>query len=186
MKNFKIAFLMLFSVTLFNCDSDDDNNTNTDVPAVSFDVTSVIALAPNSDITNLVTFNGQNAALYTTELSVGSTLRVGRPEGLGTNDIFTYDEVIVSFEDNGEIIEINFDENTFISSDGFLQYIIPAGQPSNYFDLDEITVFEIQAIDANATVDIDYKYEMSVFIERDNITYGPYFIDPKIRVKSLN
>lgn len=184
MKKFKLVFAIILSITLFACDSNDDDNTTTETPSVIVDVDAIIALAPNSDITSLVTFNGQNAATYTTELNVGSSLRVDRPGGLLPNDIFTYSDIIVSVDVAGELIELGFDEFTFISDDGNLQFIIPAGQPSNYFDLTEVTVFELQAIDADATLDIDYKYDMEVFVERNSVVFGPYYIDPKIRIKS--
>jgi len=181
MKRNNLIFLFVFLI-LTACNSD-DNTSSTDNPVVTLDVDSVIALPPNSDITNLVSFNGQNAATFTSELDLGDGLLVGRPDGLAPDDVFVYSTIIVSRDINGTLVEVNFDEINFISDDTNLQFVIPPGQPSNYFDLLEVEVFELRAI-GNEMNDVDYKYDLEVFITRSGIEYGPYFIDPKIRIKS--
>lgn len=182
LKSFLVFTLICFA---FSCSSDDSSSTVVDSPAVTLDITSVVALPPGSDITNLVSFNGQNAGTYTSELDLGKSLRVGRPDGLQSGVEFVYTSFVIFLDTGTELIELEIDETTFTSSDGNLQFVIPEGQPSTYFEQEEVEVFEIRAINNDVT-DIDYKYNIEVYITRNDIEFGPYLIDPKIRVKSLN
>lgn len=189
MKNFKLLFIAILAITFISCDSDDDSNTLTnDTPTVSFDVDAVIALPAFSDITSLVTVNGQPAADYLSELEVGARLILERPDGLLVSDILLYDFLVV-FDTEG--IEIGFDNN-LLSSDSNLSLIVPDGEPSDYYGANGFPDFEtgvptiiIEAVDNDQT-DVDYKYEFDITIERGGTVFGPYTIDPKIRIKSLN
>ena len=185
MKHLKSFFVISLVLIAFACSSDDSSSTVVDSPAVTIDIASVIALPPGSDITSLVSFNGQNAGTYISELDLGTSLRVGRPDGLVADVEFVYTSFEIFLDSGTELIPLDIDETTFTTSDGNLQFVIPEGQPSTYFEQESIEVFEIRAID-NDVMDINYKYNIEVFITRNDVESGPYIIDPKIRVKSVN
>ncbi|MFY9242596.1 MAG: hypothetical protein WAO74_06180 [Polaribacter sp.] len=174
--------ILLFSAILFSCSSSDSETPLIEAPNITFDVNAAILLAPGSDITSLVTFNGQPAATYTSTLELNSILSVGRPGGLLASDEFIYDNVVFK-DNNGE--EVIIDENTLISSDGNLKITVPAGKPADYYDGNyDIDVFNVQAIKTSSTGDIDYKYDLYVIIKRNGTEYGPFLIDPKIKIRS--
>lgn len=174
MKAIKFIFLYALSIVALACSSDDSRNKNNDSPVLTFDVNAVIARANNSDITNLVMLNGQNAAIYTSVIEVGNTIRLGRPEGLSASDQFFYEELFLYLDNNGELTEVYFDDMSGISNDGNLQINLSAEN------------FKITAINTEDTTDTNYKYEMKVSLRIGGVNYGPYIIDPKIRIKSLN
>ncbi|MGJ8743144.1 hypothetical protein [Polaribacter sp.] len=184
MKTTNLLYVFLISTILLSCSSSNDDSEQgaSDVPSVTFDVDEVIALTAGTDISNLVSFNGEPAATYTTELNVNSTLTVGRPDGLLATDELEYYDVVVK-NSSGDIVD--FDEVTNISNDGFLKLVIPDGKPSDYYNGNEpVDIFEIQAINADEQSDIEYKYDLEIYIIRNNVIYGPYIIDPKIRIRA--
>ena len=183
MKKINLIYLFIVTTILVGCSSSDNTQDLSDTPTVSFDVDAIIALTPGQDISSLVSFNGQSAATYTSELELNGILNVGRPEGLLSTDEFEYYDVLIKDIDNNEI---EFDETTYISEDGNLKFVVPNGKPSDYYinsDDYTIDVFEIQAINADAQSDIEYKYDLEVMITRNGTEYGPYIIDPKLRIR---
>lgn len=185
MKKLNSLLLLFIAFTLSSCLKEIERvDPPNEVPKVSFDVATAIALQSGSDITNLVTFNGEPAGTFTTELTVDSKLTVGRPEGLAETDELEY-TYITLFNSDGEEVEVNPDTQTTI--DGNLKFVVPDGKSLDYYvNAEKIDVFEIQAINADANVDLDYKYDLEVYITRDGTRYGPYIIDPKIKIRSLN
>ncbi|RNC86235.1 MAG: hypothetical protein ED556_08020 [Winogradskyella sp.] len=184
MKNIRLLLLLVTALTFTACPDDDILALFNDLPSVNFDVATVIALPSGADITNLVTFGGVNAADYRSDLSLNETVTVSRPDGLLPTDGFLYVTAVI-FDDQD--VEVEFDEVTNISSDGNLELVVPDGEPADYYDNpDGVPSFILRAIDADQAVDIDYKYLVEVTIERNDIIFGPYTIDPKIRIKSVN
>ncbi|ARV08542.1 hypothetical protein BTO05_02380 [Winogradskyella sp. PC-19] len=184
MKNLKFLFIFILAISISSCGDDDSVQLQDDTPAVSFDVDAIIALPAFTDITSLVTFNGVVSDNYTTELEVNERLFLGRPDGLLPTDIFIYDFLVVFDE---EINENGFDNN-LLSADSNLQLVVPNGEPTDYYNPSGsvdygVPQIIILAVDNDPT-DIEYKYDLEVTIERGGVVFGPYTIDPKIRIKS--
>ena len=187
MKKTKIITLLVISLLFVNCitnnEKEEDLTIVNDEPEITFNVDAVIALAADSDITELVTFNGEPAGTYTSELQLEETLTVGKPTFGNPNDQLKY--VDVTLFKNGEEVELNFETQT--SEDGNLKLVIPDGKPFNYYlNPDNVDIIAFQAVNAEEDADIDYKYDLEVMIIRDNVEYGPYIIDPKIKIRALS
>ncbi|MEN0003244.1 MAG: Calx-beta domain-containing protein [Bacteroidota bacterium] len=76
---------------------------------------------------------------------------------------------------------ILFPENAveFLTTDtisNFLEFITPDTFPS--------PTIEYQVIAADPFEDVEWKYNLFFLVERDGVQYGPFFIDPKIRIPS--
>ncbi|MDT0558835.1 hypothetical protein RM697_09255 [Ichthyenterobacterium sp. W332] len=192
MKFFK-PLLLLFTVLLFTCSSDDDGGDNAPVvitPTISVDVNVVLALPDGSDITNLVNFGqpiGVSSADWEVELEIGDILTLGQPTGFASGDVLFYD-VIVFFDDVGEEV----DEVTLAEYLDFINCVKDDGTPDPECDdtlsaLEYYTTFSMTSVDAEDDFDINYKYSMEVYIAREGETdRGPFIIDPKIKIKSRN
>ncbi|WP_431134074.1 hypothetical protein [Psychroserpens mesophilus] len=193
MKISKFILLVVLSITIFSCGSDDDDNDSQEPqnvninPTITINTDAVIALPPDSDITGLVDFgqpNGVSTSDYLVELTLNDLFTLKRPEGLLPGDVFLifdiefYDELdgLVDYEDDVE---------------PFLGLVIPDGQPSDYYTSTEATnegvpVVIFRADNALDNNDLDWKYNIICYITRDGTEYGPYIIDPKIKIKSTN
>jgi hypothetical protein len=180
-----LGFCLLVIFTI-SCNSDDDNNNTIPQgvniePNITIDLAAILALPANSDITDLVNFGqpaGVSTADYQVELGLNDRLTLGQPQGLPAGDLFLYD-----FFDFFDEFEEPVDESTV---DLYLESVVPSGEPVNYYDLDEIPLVIIRARDAQEDSDLDWKYDIYCNIISNDITFGPYRIDPKIRIKSRN
>ncbi len=187
-------FLLLLSVVLITaCNSDDDGNNGEIIVEQNFsaDVDAIIALPPGSDISFLVNFGqpaGQSAAEAETEVELNNTLEIGRPTGLQNDDIFVYNDIVFR-DENGEIIPPTGLDGLII--DGKLEFVVPQvildvlpNTTATVYYSANYTDFALKVIDAEDDIDTILKYDIECSIERGGQVFGPYFIDPKIRVKS--
>lgn len=182
MKISKCILLTILSLSLFTCGSDDDSTEETPeltiiTPSTSIaDVDAILALPANSDITDLVSFgqaSGISTADHETILELNDIFRLERPEGLLPGDIFYYGGLYFSDLDGEEIGE------GFVSN--FLERNIPSGEPLDYYDFPVPNY--IYDVIGNSLNDLEWKYDIECFIIRDGTEYGPYWIDPKVRLK---
>lgn len=188
MKKLKnLLVLFTFTFILFNCSTAEEAVLKEiETPSVVFNVDNVIALPAGTDITNQVTFDGQPAATFTTELEINDQLKIEKPGGIPAADSLVYVGGTV-YDSTGEIVEFEpFNlKGDAVSTDGNLYLIVPTGEPINYYeDISgggvPIIIFE----PANQFAeDIEYKYDLEIMITRAGVEYGPYKIDPKIKIK---
>lgn len=189
MENLRVLIVLSISLVFTNClkniEKDVDATLINDEPEITFNVDAVIAQQPDSDITDLVTFNGEPADTYTSALKLQETLTVGKPNFGNPNDELRY--VNVRLFKNDIEIALNFETQT--SEDGNLKLVIPDGKPINYYfpeNIDNVDIVSFKAVSAEQNADIDYKYDLEVMIIRNLEEYGPYIIDPKIKIRSIN
>ena len=187
MKNFKNVTLLLLTFIIFNCTpAEEAVLKEIDIPSVVFNVDTVIALPAGTDITNQVTFDGQPAASFTTELEINDQLKIEKPGGIPASDSLVYVGGTV-YDANGEVVEFEpFNlKGDGVSTDGNLYLIVPSGEPVNYYeDLSGGGIPTIIFEPANqGSADIEYKYDLEIMITRNGTEYGPYKIDPKIKIR---
>lgn len=192
MKRLKKLSIVLFSVILFNCGNDNDALPVAldDTPTVSINIASAITLPPNSDITNLVTLNGQVASDYISELEIGKKLTLAAPGQAKSAFEVKYTGLEV-FKDQGKDILVQFEpliNGDFLSIDGNLKLVLPPGQFNlEYYGFSEdVPTLVVEASDASTTSVLEYSYNLIVNIYEGATVYGPYIIDPKIRIKRRN
>lgn len=185
MKISKLILLTIFSLSLFTCssdDSDDDNQTVTKViPDTSIeDVDAILALPPDSDITNLISFgqpNGVSTADHESVVEKNDRFVLDKPEGLLPTDVFVYQNIY--FYDELDT-EVPFEDGM----DQYLKLVIPSGESNSYYDNNPTKViFKTIYVD---DYDLNVKYDIECTITRDGTVYGPYIIDPKLRIKGSN
>ncbi|WP_456442216.1 hypothetical protein [Psychroserpens sp.] len=180
----KFILLAMFSLSLFTCGSDDDSIDDTleltiitPSPSIA-NVDAILALPADSDITDLVSF-GQATGVSTADvlsvLELNDQFVLQRPAGLLPDDIFIY-ENIYFYDEIDELIEFEGE------IDQYLELIIPIGETADYYELSPTTVI-LQVIDADIDFDLNWKYDIECYIERGGVSYGPFIIDPKMRVK---
>lgn len=181
----------VLGLLMLSCDEDDNEEVQQIIEerlpidilsSISVDIDDIVALPIGSDITNLVDFGqpaGVSAADYTVELEVDDTFTLSPPSGLGTGDSFLY-SAFFFLDENGD----PFDETQFLSSDfpEDTQFIADPEDP----DFEVFDRIRFTAIDAEDENDRLLKYDIEIFIFREttNEFIGPYFVDPKIQIKS--
>ena len=197
MKLIKNLSLLLIFILLVSCGSDDDGGgTTNDVfaPTITLDASTAITRPAGSDITDLIDFGqgtGIPASDYTVELDINDRLQLRQPSGLSSDFTLWYSRVDF-FEENpldpGQF-DIPVDEQDVIGV--WLNFEIPSSASFTPDPLittgsgDLFTELDLFAINQDSD-NIDYKYDIRVVIEQNGTLFGYYFIDPKIRVKSLN
>ncbi|WP_033958531.1 hypothetical protein [Psychroserpens jangbogonensis] len=187
MKISKFIFLAILTITIASCGSDDDSGSGTPdqiviTPSVSIgDIDGILALPPGTDITDLISFgqpNGVSTADQESVLELGERFVLARPAGLLSTDIFIYD-AIYFFDELDE--EIDYD--LFISQ--YLTLVIPSGESASYYEEAPTTVL-LNVDDVEDEFDLNWKYDIECYIVRESVEYGPFIIDPKLRLKGRN
>ncbi len=179
MKFSKLSFILVLLV-VFACKSDDDSSSGpeTVTPNITIDVDAIIALAANSDITDLVNFGqpvGVSSADYTAELNENDTFRLGVPGGLQAGDQLLYYEF--DFGPADSIIDLYLEA---------LNCIDEFGEPDPTCQSDFVQSIDIRAFNAEDEEDLEWKYDIICYVKRGDDYFGPYIIDPKIKIKSRN
>jgi hypothetical protein len=182
--------LIAFTLIFMSCSSDDESSDTPDpiqyTPNITLEVEEIILRANGADITDLVSF-GQPSGVPTSdfliELNQNDCFKLGIPEGLGPNDTFYYRRL--DFFEN----DIELDGDTIGSL--FALDIPEEGDEIPNPDVNDpgTNIFKVctyQAIGVAPIVDIDLKYDVIIYIKRNDDFFGPYTIDPKIRIKSRN
>lgn len=190
MKILKLT-LIAFTLIFMSCESDDESSDTSDpiqhIPNITIDVDAVIALPADADITHLVSF-GQpenvSTADFLIELNQNDSFTLGIPEGLGPNDTFYYRDLKYF---NNLDVELPFDEvqELFaftVPEDGDL---IP-NPDIDHPDTDIFKICTYESIGVASPIDVDLKYDVNIYIKRNDDYFGPYKIDPKIRIRSAN
>jgi hypothetical protein len=179
--------LIAFTLIFMSCKSDDDKSVESTpidiIPDINIDIDKVIALPANSDITALVDFLGIPAADYLAELNENDNLILAVPQNLQAGDRLMYsrfdfffpgDIVPIDFADLAEYLDLSFPTDTeFLPNPD-----IPGTNVSSKY--------QFKAVMAMDVIDIDFKYDIECYIVRNDVFFGPYTIDPKIRIKSNN
>lgn len=187
MKISKFILLTIFSLSLFTCGSDDDSADETIeltivAPSASIaNVDAILALPADSDITDLVSFgqaSGVSSADVLSVLELNNQFVLQRPAGLLPSDEFIYSDIYF-YDELDEQIE-------FVGGiDQYLELVIPIGETADYYEFYPTTAI-LQVIDADSDFDLNWKYDIVCYIIRDDVEYGPFIIDPKMRIKSRN
>lgn len=190
---FSKPLLILFALVLFSCGNDDDGNPiiipiGEDVmPSSTIDVEAVLALPAGSDITGLVTFGDDpsvNASDYQSEVGLSDTFILDMPQGLAPGDEFLYSNVFFLNQANEDI---ESDPDTLIVG-GYLQAVLPEGvtgiTAQDYYSQMFFPSIAFRVIDAEDFTDVNWKYDIECYIRRGVDEFGPYYIDPKLRIKS--
>ncbi|RNC86233.1 MAG: hypothetical protein ED556_08010 [Winogradskyella sp.] len=198
MKFSKLLFVFAICFILLSCNDDDDNTQNSNIitPNITLDLNGVLSRPAGADITDLINFgqpNGVSAGDYLVELNVGTRLRLEQPSGLAAGQSLLYSRIFF-FEENPSdpgVFDVQVD--TLDVYDVWLDRLRAApGDPEaavnpNDFGRSISEFFELIAIDAPDSDDIDYKYEIEIALRLPNGSISDYYyIDPKIRIKSLN
>ena len=136
------------------------------------------------DITELVSFGqpaGVSSADYEVTVKIGDLVNFEQPQGLQPGDKLWYD-----FANWFDAADQPID---FGVVDQFVQYIIPPDaqnvqvlNPEGFVFVSDKVIF--RNINANPDNDLNWKYDLIVFIERNGIFTGPYKIDPKLKIKT--
>lgn len=192
------TLILIFTVVLFSCGNDDDGNRvvlpigENIRPSSIIDVEAVLARAAGSDITDLITFGDDSnvpAYDYTSEVNLYDTFTLGSPQGLATGDEFLYSDVLFlnQFDEEVEVSETDYIVG------GYIQAVLPEGvtgiSVDDYYGQMFIPTIAFDVIYAEEFVDVNWKYDIECYIRRGGDEFGPYYIDPKLRIKgrtSLN
>ncbi len=193
---FSKIICLLFTLVVLSCGNDDEGNQpmthqGVDItPTSTIDIAAVLALPPNSDITNLITFGTDpsvSASDYTTEVELLDTFNLVAPQqGLAPGDEFLFSDIIILDEFN---VPIEADPDTLILENGLLQLVLPEGvtgvSAQDYYDGTMVPAVSFDIID-NEDSDIEWKYDIECYVRRGMDEFGPYIIDPKLRLKGRN
>jgi hypothetical protein len=183
----KRFFILVFVLAILgSCSSDDDANTGQTVsPNFTSDIDAIIALPSGSDISTLVDFGqgiGNSAADFTSEVSLNDTFELKPPTGLASTDEFFYVDIFFTDEFGGEIEAID------LIVGGRLEAVLPEGitgiSAEDYYLQDNIPLIALKVIDVDDNDDITWKYSFECEIIRNGVEYGPYFVDPRLKLKS--
>ncbi|MDT0558834.1 hypothetical protein RM697_09250 [Ichthyenterobacterium sp. W332] len=185
---FHKPLLILVSLLLFTCSSDDDGNSIiTILPNITLDINAINALPDGSDITDLVNFGqplGVSTRDWEVELEEGGVLRFEQPGGLDSDNVLFYSRVDY-FDPTGTTPAPEAEDViSFIVPDDAMQVEDPNFPGTGFNVYDKIELVAINADDDN---DLDYKYDIRVMIQvNGDLLPNYYFIDPKIKIKARN
>ena len=172
MKMSNCLFILCVFIAL-SCGSDDDGTvtpTPQDIPIVlTVDFDSLLTLSPFDEASAFVDFgqpSGTPNSTYTTEASLG-------------------DAITWSLQTSSANDVILFSGFLFNTPDTILGKYIQITEPMDTANL-PAPILKIEVIDADAVDNLEWKYDLLFFAERNGVRTGPYFIDPILRVKSRN
>ncbi|MBT8288531.1 MAG: hypothetical protein HKN00_06610 [Flavobacteriaceae bacterium] len=195
MKNSKLILVLVLILAL-SCKNDDDSPRTpiTISPEITIDIGAIIDIAPAVpdfdnpvNITALVNFGqpvGVSSADYLVEMRLNDTFTLDIPSnGLGPNDKLWYDYEIWydEFDEPLNLLTVyTYIDDTYPSDAVLIDH--PDFPPGVVGLSDRIRFINIAADDS----DLNWKYDIICFIESDGVFYGPYVIDPKIKIKSTS
>ncbi|MFD1061835.1 hypothetical protein ACFQ1Q_01155 [Winogradskyella litorisediminis] len=210
MKKTNFLCFLAFGLLLFNtCDSDDGpsqdeidsalfptSSTVNFEPDVTLDVDAVLNLPAGSDISNLINLGqpaGQSAAEFESVVRLQDVVILGQPTGIAQDDVLLYSFDFDIILDNGDRLtpqqQIDIYDSVVITTENIddvvgQQNIVVDFRPSDGAPL--INFIGLTPSFADQNSDLNFKYDIECWILRNDVLNGPYIIDPKIRIKSLN
>lgn len=177
MKTSNVLLLLCFLIAV-SCGKDDTNDDNPPQPEevmvnLTVDIDGLANLPDGSEASDFVNF-GQAAGVPNSEFTSSGSV----------NDMITWDDLSVG---NDVIL---YDYIEFIGGDSALvnnpeAYFEDLSVDSGVLNPDEEILFseaKLKIINADPNVNLEVKYNLWFWLERDGNLQGPYYIDPKIRI----